>query len=202
MLETTRHPSYAVSGAGAQAHQRGVWLEQGDRRLSQDPPLWPRPRQLDVHIDDHCLQLRPPAPADGRRGVTTPGSAQRSFSRLGAGKVGRGLISGAPRDDDGRITAAVEKIFDGHFRERRPGASSNRMVIAFDRRVAPGGARHVRPLSARASTGRMSNFAAAFSRPICRTTRSIQRRPQLEDLPTGLPSMLATSHARPTRPKV
>jgi hypothetical protein len=45
---------YAVSGR-VQAHRGGVWLEQGDRRLSQDPPLRPRPRQLDVHVDDHCL---------------------------------------------------------------------------------------------------------------------------------------------------
>jgi hypothetical protein len=70
---TTRHPGYAVSGRVRKPIEEVFWLEQGDRRLSQDPLLWPRPRQLDVHVDDHCLQPRALAQADGRRGLTKPG---------------------------------------------------------------------------------------------------------------------------------
>ena len=58
--------------AGAQAHRGGVRLEQGGRRLSQNPSLWPCPRQVDVHVDDYCLQPRPAAQADGGRGVAMP----------------------------------------------------------------------------------------------------------------------------------
>jgi hypothetical protein len=93
--------------AGAQVHRGGghrggVWLKQGDRLLSQDPPLWPRPRQLDVHIDDHSLQPRPPAPADGRRGVTSPGLCPEILFEARRRRGWAVLISGAPRDDDGR----------------------------------------------------------------------------------------------------
>ena len=66
-------PRLCGQRAGAQAHRGGVWLEQGDRRLSQDPSLWPCPRQVDVHVDDHCLQPRPPAQTNCRRGLATPG---------------------------------------------------------------------------------------------------------------------------------
>jgi hypothetical protein len=58
--------------AGTQAHRGGVRLEQGGRRLSQDPSLWPCPRQLDVHLDCHGLQPGSAAQAGGGCGVAMP----------------------------------------------------------------------------------------------------------------------------------
>ncbi len=59
--------------AGAQAHRESVCLDQGDRRLSQDPSTWPRPHPLDAHTNGHCLQPRPAAQADGGSRVAVPG---------------------------------------------------------------------------------------------------------------------------------
>src|SRR5438128_6555389 len=66
-------PRLCGQWAGAQAHRGGIRLDQGGRRLSQDPSPRPRPCRLDVHLDCHCLQPGSAAQAGGGRGVDMPG---------------------------------------------------------------------------------------------------------------------------------
>jgi len=79
----TDYPPSRLCGqwASAQAHRGGVWLDQGDSRLSQDPSPWPGARRLDLHAHRHGLQSRPAGQVGGSRGVVTaglcPDSAQR-----------------------------------------------------------------------------------------------------------------------------
>jgi hypothetical protein len=68
---TTRHPGYAVSVRVRKRLEEAVWLDQGGRRLSQDPSPWSCPRRLDVHPDGHGLQSRPVDEAGAGGGVAT-----------------------------------------------------------------------------------------------------------------------------------
>src|SRR5439155_22460288 len=58
--------------ADPQAHRGGVRLDQGSRRLSQDPSLGSCPRRLDVHPHCHGLQPGASAQAGGGRGIAMP----------------------------------------------------------------------------------------------------------------------------------
>src|SRR5437660_3688527 len=66
-------PRLCGQWAGAQAHRGGIRLDQGGRRLSQDPSPRSRPCRLDVHLNCHCLQPGSAAQAGGGRGVAMPG---------------------------------------------------------------------------------------------------------------------------------
>src|SRR6267378_737956 len=66
-------PRLCGQWAGAQAHRGGIRLDQGGRRLSQDPSPRSRPCRLDVHLSCHCLQPGSAAQAGGGRGVAMPG---------------------------------------------------------------------------------------------------------------------------------
>src|SRR6266852_5111673 len=66
-------PRLCRQWADPQADRGGVRLDQGGRRLSQDPSPRPRPCRLDVHLDCHCLQPGTAAQAGGGRGVAMSG---------------------------------------------------------------------------------------------------------------------------------